>query len=65
MLVIVGVVLIVTFNRLYTSMRMKEQNPQFNVSKVKHASVSFQPTKAKDFVVDRTTTSPLVECEID
>ena len=63
--VIVGVVLIVAFNSLYISMRMKEQNRQFNVYKIKRSSVSFQPTKAIDVVIDRTRIAPLVECEID
>ena len=32
-MLVVGVALIVAFNRLYTSMRMMEQNRQFNVTK--------------------------------
>ena len=65
MLVIVGVSIIVAFNHLDISMRMKEQNRQFNVYKIKRSSVSFQATKAKDVVIDNTTIAPLFECEID
>ena len=65
LVIIVGVALIVAFNRLYISMRTKEQHRQFNVYKIKRSSISFQPTKAKDVVVDRTTIGKLVEGEID
>ena len=44
MLVIIVVALIVAFNRLYISMRMKEQNRQFNINKIKRPSISFKPT---------------------